>query len=169
MIKFAGYLLVASLVLCGAVGSAQATPVNIAPTFGTASASSQVFGAASNAIDGNTNTAYSGGSIFQRTDETERLLNDFSVTVFDALGNVTFNHSYATNPGDTVSTPFAITFASVIQGKAVQIILDSASPTYLALAEVQVFTDVPEPLSLSLLAGGLAATIGVRRRFAVRC
>ena len=123
-----------------AVTGANATTVNLAPIYGSANASSQSFGAASNAIDNNLDTAnnfFESGtevhpqwyvdlgkdfilnslSIYQRTSEAPRMLNNFTVTVFNNLGNAVFSALYAPTPGATVSTPFNIVFASPITGK----------------------------------------------------
>ncbi len=189
--KFAGILAAAVVGLGVAASGARAT-TNLAlgkPTL----ASSESFGAGSLAVDGNTNTTYAAGSIFQtgldsganwavilgadyllhdvniyqRTDELPRLLHNFTVTVFTTLGAVTYTQTFATAPGATVTTPFDIVFDTPVLGGAVQIILSGTD--YLALAEVQVFgstlaeSAVPEPASMALLAAGLIGAAAARR------
>ncbi|GAH61961.1 unnamed protein product, partial [marine sediment metagenome] len=133
-------------------------PTNVALN-GTATQSSTDFGGEpSRAIDGNTNGAYSGGSVTHTANESspwwqveldsEKTINeiivygrtdaccadrlsDYTVTVMDSDSNITFTESYTSVPNPSLSIN-----TNNIQGQIV--IIQSNDSTALSLAEVQV-------------------------------
>lgn len=167
--------------------------VNLAAS-GTAYSSSQVYGAPKLAIDGDTSTTYAEGSIFEsgmdevpwwfvdlgadyalgkvrifgRTEEDLTVLRDFTVTVFSALGAVTYTNGFAANPGEQVLTAFDVMFTKAVLGRYVEVVLNHKG--YLALAEVEVTSaatenvSVPEPATMGLVLLGMVGAVAARRR-----
>jgi hypothetical protein len=176
------------------VATAGATQVNVAP-FGTASqlstfcCDSGIDGAASKAIDGNTDGDFYNGSVshtetgeglywmvdlltnhlvreitlWNRTDCCSDRLTNFHVSLLDATETEVFGQTFFSG-GGTFPLSLDISFAPTI-GRYVRVNL--LSPGILQLAEVQVLAEVPEPSALALLAAaGFAGFLSRRRRFA---
>lgn len=145
--------------LAGLYGDYIKVPLNSALSGTATQSSSREDGPASNAIDGNTNGVYSGGSvthtngdeenpwwqvdlgeektieeivIFNRTDCCGERLTNFSVSVLDSEENSVFTQSFTTPP----SPSLPIDVGSVL-GQIVKVELAAAGT--LSLAEVQVF------------------------------
>jgi poly(beta-D-mannuronate) lyase len=167
---------------------ANATLINVALN-GTATQSSTGWGgSASRAIDGNTSGLYGNNSvthtmledgawwevdlgssflftsivIWNRTDCCHQRLNNYKIELFDT--NYDYLDGISSFTAPTPSATFSPFSASLAQYVRVTLLDED----YLSLAEVQVFSKVPEPAALALLGLGLVGLGLSRRKKAIR-
>ena len=185
----------AGAVMAGVVGmSAQADATPNLALAGTATASSQSYGAAALAIDGNTDGDYSDGSVFvsgievqpfwqvdlggnnnlgeiviyNRAMAEQNYLTNFTLTVSDAAGATTFQQTYDADRTGYPNPSLDIVLNPTVVGDVVRLQLNQATASQLELAEVQVFAAaVPSTAIPEPLSAALLLT-GVSAAFLAR-